>query len=187
MYNLSMTLMQTETLQKPKIRYEGSRQDHGTAAQRHGHDYDRWIKEVEGEYDSRGLALKDKELISEAYSDDGSVSPDLFDISAFDMNADQLEAAADAILGEPSQYSTHTPETPTSYEEYTGYFDEYTEDELDAFEARDAFLTEADFGIRSKHEIGREMARRVTLDVAYDEDDNGDGDFHIPVHITTRP
>lgn len=49
------------------------------------------------------------------------------------------------------------------------------------------YPTEAELGLKTRHEIGKEMARRVTLDVAYDEDDRGDSDYSVPVHINNRP
>jgi hypothetical protein len=52
--------------------------------------------------------------------------------------------------------------------------------------AQDNFATEAELGIKTKHEFVRAMARRVTQDVSYEDDDDGDSDYHVPVRIKNR-
>ena len=229
-----MSLIETQTPQKPKIRYEGSRQDHGDAAAerelRHRRD------DRADPYDLRGFKKEVNEHLQEGLANEGGVSDDLFNISAFDMNPDQLEAAADAILGEVKvevpdilKASKDILERMTNDEDeatVTDLLDEYQsiyleridllderdiaddetaaelwkkaeaiaerceeiEDEImETLTYQDGCATEAELGLDSKHDIRKKMARRVTLDVAYEEDDSGDGDYHIPVHITTRP
>jgi len=48
-----------------------------------------------------------------------------------------------------------------------------------------ALPTEVEFGVRSKREITREMARRATLDPSED-DDYGDSDYSTPIRIRNR-
>lgn len=60
------------------------------------------------------------------------------------------------------------------------------EEIMETLSYQDGFPTEAELGLKSKREIGKEMARRVTLDIAYDEDDTGDSDYSVPVHIKNR-
>lgn len=153
------------------------------------------------------------------------------------MNPDQLEAAADAILGETKvelpdilKASQDILDKMTSDEDEAAvadlldeyhalYFDrinllderEIADDEtaaelwakaeslaerceeieaeiMDTLTYQDGFATEAELGLDSKRDIRKKMARRVTLDVAYDEDDDdGDDTYHVPVHFTTRP
>ncbi len=225
-----MSFNETQTLQKPKITYEGSRQDHGDAASER--DLQKRRDGREDPYDLRGFKKEVNEHLQEGLSNEGGVSGDLFRLSAFDMNPDQLEAAADAILGETK------PEVPVllkasqdildritnDVDEATvaDLLDEYRQlvvDRLDILDARevadnetaaklwaeaeklaergeeiedeimetltyqDGFATPAELGLKSNHEIRQEMARRSTIDVAYDEDDNGDSDYDVPVRI----
>lgn len=230
-----MSLIETNTLQKPKIRYEGSRQDHGDAAAER--DLQKYRDERADPYDLRGAKKEIEEHLREGLSNEGGMSEDLFNISAFDMNPDQLEAAADAILGETKvelpdilKASQDILDKMTSDEDEAAvadlldeyhalYFDrinllderEIADDEtaaelwakaeslaerceeieaeiMDTLTYQDGFATEAELGLDSKRDIRKKMARRVTLDVAYDEDDDdGDDTYHVPVHFTTRP
>lgn len=113
---------------------------------------------------SRRWYVEPYDLRGRKIAEDEHLHDALAEAQAYDdMTPEQLEAEADTLLAE-------APED--------GVDDTYT--------IPDTFPTEAEFGLKSKHEIGREMARRVTLDVSYDEDDNGDSDYTVPVHIKNR-
>lgn len=59
-------------------------------------------------------------------------------------------------------------------------------DDSDLEPAELYYPSEAELGLKSRREIGQEMARRVTLDVDYEDDDNGDSDYNVPVRIRNR-
>ncbi len=152
-----MSTIETFSPQKSK-EYDGRKQDHGDAAQRKGHEYE-YPSEIK--YDRRGIESHSKQLLKSDLSE--------LDIDYASMSPAELEAEADDMLKE---YSTGATTAEVSDDEYTHY--------------QDFFPTEAELGVKSKHEIGREMARRVTLDVDYEDDDTGDSDYHIPVRIKNR-
>jgi len=59
------------------------------------------------------------------------------------------------------------------------------EDAVEMNNDQSALPTEVEFGVRSKREITREMARRATLDPGED-DDYGDSDYTTPIRIRNR-
>lgn len=147
--------------QKP---YNGQKQDHGDAASRKGRGRDFY----EEGYGRRAKVKKDAEQLRVALSDAWG------DYEA--MTSTQLERAADEILNETA-IDEPSESIPVSYEDT----------EEDVIEVNhDDFLTEADLGIRSKREIQKQMARRVTLDPDFDFDDIGDDDYNLPVRIKAR-
>lgn len=158
---LSMSLIETAP-QKQK-EYDPRKQDHGDAATKHQH-----IRDTFDQIRSRHKVEKDdarmlRSELNEVGTDYTSMTPS------------EREAVANDILGEAPllAYSSEPLETTLEAHDDEPY-------------GEDRFATEADFGIKSKYEIARAMARRVTLDVAYDEDDNGDDDYAVPVHIKNR-
>jgi hypothetical protein len=206
------------------------KQDHGDAASERSLSHYRDYRM--DPFSERGAKIKDKELLSDALTDDGSVSGDLFRLTP-----DELEDVADAILEDnPDEYQLPVllqasqdildritndedeAEVTKLLNQYHAleadrnalidaqeYADMETEAELvskiqaldaraeqieekvmDILQYQDTFATEAELGLKSKSDIRKEMARRVTLDVEYDDDDNGDSDYSIPVRIRSR-
>ncbi len=158
-----------ETAPQKSKEYNKRPQDHGDAAQyKHFNRY-------------KPYRTLDEQRMAFAKRDQESFNAGLKDTAGdyLSMTPAQLEAEADKILDEKALvFSTATlPENSLIVEE--------DDDDVIDYD-NDGFLTEADFGIKSKHEIGREMARRVTLDPDYDEDDTGDNDYTSPIHIRNR-
>ena len=164
-----MSLIETTTPQKQK-EFDGRKQDHGDAAQKKQH-----VETFYYETKREAEAKKDKALLREALSD-----TDPYDLRS--LTPAQLEAEADKLLGESEvAYSSEIPKD----QELVDVIHELDPDAPIDYD-NDGFLTEADFGIKSKWEIGREMARRVTLDSDYDHDDNGDSDYMSPIRIKNK-
>jgi hypothetical protein len=147
--------------QKQKT-YDGRKQDHGDAAQQNGIDRG---PRFEGSRARSGLERQADQLLKDALSD----------------------TELDYSLLTPDQLDTETDEFPKEYHTVSERHDHPEEDEDDEpTPYQDFFPSEAELGVKSKHEIQREMGRRVTLDVAYEDDDNGDSDYHVPVRIKNR-
>ena len=157
------------TPQKQK-EYDGRKQDHGDAASQKGHFKDRY----EASFDRRAAEKKLDEQLH--LSLDEAV-----DLHKW-VTAEELEAAADAILDE--LYDDGFPVEEIEAGDYFGYDDDI-EGAIDI--NQDGFLTEADLGLRSRHEISKLIAQRATLDVDFDRyDDMGDSDFDSHIRIRTR-
>ena len=162
-----------ETAPQKSTKYNGRKQDHGDAAEQQGHFRDSyWDKKM----DHSGINKREAEHLKLAMAE-------IEDFTSF--TPAQLEAAANSLLGEsPQEAESFTTQSPD--DEYLGYFDEYSEDELDAIEEKDRFYTEAELGLKSKHEIRKHLARSATIDVEFDGDDTGDSTYNIPVRIKNR-
>ncbi|MGV9002077.1 MAG: hypothetical protein ACOH18_03955 [Candidatus Saccharimonadaceae bacterium] len=149
-------------------------QDHGDAASRRGHE-----GSFRDPWEIKGAVQKDKEHLVAAFEDtyDGVELMTSEDIAS--MSPSQLEGEANKILrraftSESDEFKA--PEPPSMLEE--------EEPDVVVDFDQDGFLTEADFDIKSKHEIARLMARRVTLDPDFDRyDDTGDSDYTSHIHI----
>ena len=216
------TIENQHTSQNPKP-FKRRTQDHGDAAAQRG------LRSYSEFFDAKtrqSAAKKDAE-IHQAALDDRDYQL---------MNPDELEMAADRLLGEPA---TELPELIENaknaltearvilaedtvgdlldlYQSLTrqraellNYIDvdnknygdtveilalvRSLEEEMDSIEEdvveianTDTTLpTEVEFGVKSKREINRELARRATLDPATD-DDIGDDDYHTPIRIRTH-
>lgn len=48
------------------------------------------------------------------------------------------------------------------------------------------YFTEADFGVKSRHEINHKLAKQATLDPEFSDDDDGDSDFNSHIRIKNR-
>ena len=126
--------------------YDGRKQDHGDAASRKGRFKDMY----EAEFDRRADKKRLEEHLRQSLSEAESVYEH--------MTATELETATNSMLGEYA-------------DDFADHFDfEYSEESADeevesAIDInQDGFLTEADLGLRSKHEIAKLMAQRGTLD-----------------------
>lgn len=153
--------------QKPK-KFDGRKQDHGDAHTQGQHFRDTYeqIKSRQKVERNRGMLLTSE--LNEAGEDYSSMTPR------------ELEEATDRLLDlaafPETSWSSHGALGAESDDEYP----------IEPTATSDRLLTEAELGVRSKHDIRNEMARRVTLDVDYEDDDNGDSDYNIPVHIRNR-
>ena len=157
------------SLQKQK-EYDGRKQDHGDAASQKGHFKDKY----EATFDHRAAEKKLDEHLRLSLDE----ATDLYK----QVTPEELEAAADAILDE--FYDDGFPVEGIDAGDYFGYDDD-AEDAVDI--NQDGFLTEADLGLRSKHEIAKLMAQRATLDPDFDRyDDMGDSDYDSHIRIRTR-
>jgi len=146
------------------------KQDHGTAAERKGHDTVPYWQE---DADRRGATDRDKELLKldleEAYAEAER-------IELSQMTTTQLEAEATKLLGDESSYTTESGEFSFAEEDFASQFD--------TNETERHFPTEAELGKRTRHEIKQAMARRsVAIDVDYADDDHGDNDYGSPIHV----
>ena len=140
-------------------------QDHGDASQRKGINRDIWSTELERHAKDRNEQRQFKKAVAEATIDYESMTPA------------QLEAAASKLLAE----------TADAYEEWP-ILDSFAELDQPDDEPNEIppFITEAELGLRDKHEIKNEMAKRVMLDHEHDQDDRGDSDFNSPIRIKNR-
>ena len=155
-----------ETVPQKQKEYDNRKQDHGDAAQKKQH-----VGNFYNETKHEAVVKHDKVLLREGLSEEN--------INYAFMTPRQLEAEADKMLGE----SVLVASTSSKVEEPL----EPEQEENDGIDYdNDGFLTEADFGIKSKWEIRREMARRVTLDADYDQDDTGDNDLESPMNVRNR-
>ncbi len=162
--------------------FDGRKQDHGDAAtQTLDRGKDPW------DY-YHGSRLKEKVHLDLAEQDA---------LDAYHPSSAELEAAADKLLQESNNiladndaYEAHLaafgaatePGVVPGAEDEPTEDDYYTEDdEVDTH----YYPTEVDLGIPTRQEIRRRMARRVTLDV-FDDDDDGDDGFAVPVHINRK-
>lgn len=166
-----------ESAPQKQKEYDPRKQDHGDAAEQRGHVHEDFFG--------------DKKREAFAKSDAHQMKLDMRDTEPQEgLTSEELEAAANIILGE---------EPTLSYSSEDAYVeadpvdqdpdDDYDPDNPDGEEnldETDPFATEAQLGLKSKHEIARAMARRVTLDVDFDDDDDGDSDYAVPVHIKNR-
>ena len=146
--------------------YDGRKQDHGDAAEQRGRTRDRY----EEEYDRRAINKKDEEYLRIS----------LNDIEAAYEGAEpeeELDALLDNYLGAASD---------EDIEEYNDALNEEYDDEGKYDANVDGFLTEADLGLKSRHEITKKMARRVTLDPEFGYDDDDDSDLDSPIRIRYR-
>lgn len=154
-----------EATPQRKKNFDGRKQDHGDAAEQKGHYSDFY----EDGFDRR---MSEK------------------------RNDEQLRVSMHDSL----EYGTTVPpedeyllSLKDAYDNNEEYEDDDTDEELnsvfdiDAFDVDntdDRFITPEDLGLKSRREIGKLMARRVTLDPEFDrEDDEGDSDYPSPLRI----
>ncbi len=165
--------------------FSNRKQDHGDAAEQRGH---RWVRLYKNEVKD-GLyadikSEKDTEHLKSAL-DDTSVD---YAAMSFAKRSAALEAAANKILNDnDSELVYSTMATPDQEQPDIEDYTSVIEDDLrEGVNLKTTGFTEADFGVKSKHEIGREMARRVQIDVAFEDDDNGDSDYGSPIRVKNR-
>lgn len=152
--------------QRPKT-FDGRKQDHGDAATQ-------TLDRLTDPWDRRGATIKEKVHLELSLQDVAD---------AYGLSSDELEAAADELLYGPIEtpYTTETSLAPQVEVKVEIDADFDDEDLIDR--NGDGFLTEADFGVRSRQQVRRLIAQRATLDHEFGYDDNGDDDFDSHIRI----
>ena len=166
-----MSLIETNIPQKSKTYSERS-QDHGSNSQgkeKRGAVGDDWAHHNKSKQDAKWAEAAILEATEKPFS-------------AF--TSDQLEDAADALLGETMrEYKTETPTKQSG--ETTDFIDGQDEESLP--QDNDRFFTETELGLKSKHEIRKALAQRATSDYEIDVELIDESDYHVPVHIVNNP
>lgn len=155
-------------------------------------DYDSMSSaELESEADKLlGLEAEDTYYESLEVSDEAAEESE----EASDGEITNLEEAYKYLVAErddlikqyPSAFGARAVEMNKEINELDQQIAAITGMAMEAVQDFDLFATEADFGVKSKSEISRLMARRVTLDPEFEHDDDGDSDFASPVRIKNR-